>query len=70
MILSWIKWFWNKIKLESPPRYRLRPTSDGRYFVEEYGNIGYLTVDIAADTEEADKIVKSLERDIIYYREK
>jgi len=61
----------NIFKKKLKPKYRLRPTAAGDYFLDRYDSfLGYMSVAIVDSPEEADKIIANLERETIYYREK
>jgi hypothetical protein len=49
-------------------KYIMVPDADGSYKLKRYeGLTGYMYVATVRDTEEADQIIKNLERDCIYY---
>lgn len=49
-------------------KYIMVPDVDGTYRLKRYeGLAGYMYVATVKDTEEADQIIKNLERDCIYY---
>ena len=59
-------------KKKEAPRWRLVPDGIGTYTLEEWNGaiIGYICKEVKVTKEEADKKIQSLEREIIYYREK
>ena len=64
--------FFGLKKKEEAPRWRLVPDGIGTYTLEEWKGaiIGYICKEVRVTKEEADKKIQSLEREIIYYREK
>lgn len=49
-------------------KYIMVPDADGTYELRRYeGLTGYMYIATVRDTEEADQIIKNLERDCIYY---
>lgn len=64
--------FFGLKKKEEAPRWRLVPNARGTYSLEEWNGaiIGYICKEAGVTLEEADKKIQSLEREIVYYREK
>lgn len=61
--LVYMTFFW-----EPKEKYIMVPDADGSYKLKRYeGLTGYMYVATVRDTEEADQIIKNLERDCIYY---
>lgn len=58
-----------KSVFEPLPKYRLVPDKDGTYTLERLDSlVGYLCVAVRVTPKEADKVIKNLEGEILYYR--
>jgi len=54
-----------------PPKYRLKPAGDGLYNLEMWHDSikMYIAESVGMTKDSADKYIKNIERDVIYYRE-
>ena len=62
--------FFKKKEKIDRPEYRIRPTSDGRYFLERWDSVlGYMVKDTVKDEKEAEQAIKNLSRPTKYFEE-